>query len=153
MPKSLLWAAKIERHARLPGDQRCLGCHSHGGVAKPPAIALHPDVMMLNTVPTDSPGFLPLFNERGEVDPRGRISCMTCHLPHGRVPRDASNADKAPHSPPLEFQRAMRLDLRRYVPPVVCNTCHGLDAIRRVLYYHDPLRRRGPLSGKPAPFR
>ena len=27
----------------------------------------------------------------------------------------------------------------------VCTSCHGFDALRRVLYFHDPSRRSGPM--------
>ncbi|MCH7873146.1 MAG: hypothetical protein IID33_15730, partial [Planctomycetes bacterium] len=136
----LLWMPKVAADARLPADGRCLGCHRANGPAKPPAIVSHPDVPMLNTTPPDSDAFLPLFADTGQIDPHGTIACATCHLPHGRD----GGGDQA-DALPIAVQRAMRLELRPFRPPNVCSTCHGLDAKRRFLYFHDPKRRTGPL--------
>lgn len=142
--KSLMWGAGINPAGSTPQDQRCLACHQAGGAAKPPAIAYHPDVIFTNTDEPEARGFLPLFNQKGEIDPAGTIACMTCHEPHGRAAGGASGDSDAASLPPAR-QRAMRLELRTFEMPNLCSSCHGLDALRRFLYFHDPIRRAGPL--------
>ena len=141
----LLWGAGTNPAGRLPDERRCLGCHRTGGPARPPATAAPPAVPMSGAIEADrdSPGFLPLFDEQGAVDPRGRISCLTCHVPHGRAPGPADSPDVHAASLSPARRRAMRLELRRFVMPNVCTTCHGLDALRYFLYFHDPQRRGG----------
>jgi hypothetical protein len=101
---------------------------------------------------------LPLYNESGQVDQRGTITCATCHIMHGHFPsattqtatddqsaRPAMNTDQ-------EFERilglppaqrsAMRLMLRPFGETNVCINCHGSAALQRFLYFHDPARRR-----------
>jgi hypothetical protein len=142
-----------------PAERKCLGCHKAGGPAPAPAIATHPDVLMRNTIAVDAPGFWPLFNERGQVDPNGRIACPTCHVPHGR-PAPAGQIAASPTSaesmatPELPGGRAAAAWslLRPYTTPNVCNTCHGSDAMRRFLYFHNPSQRKGPLSKEPLPI-
>jgi len=140
---SLLWGPQTNPDGRLPADQRCRGCHRDGGPAIPPAIASHPNVPMFNFTDAQAPGFLPLFNESGVVDPNGRISCLTCHLPHGRAPNAGGQTEPPAGSLSVQQQRALRLELRRFVAPTLCNTCHGFDGLRRFLYFHDP-QRSGP---------
>jgi predicted CXXCH cytochrome family protein len=131
-------------------DPHCLACHGPGGKAPPPAIFSHPKAEMFNAAEADAAGFLPLFNERGEVDPKGRISCRTCHLTHGRptpapVPRGGEAIG------PREL-RARQWHLRTFGAGSVCATCHGFDALRRFMYFHDAARRGGPLEGsRPGP--
>ncbi|MFQ5804971.1 MAG: cytochrome c3 family protein [Phycisphaerae bacterium] len=137
----LMWTAKTAPDARSPADRRCLGCHSKSGPARPPAIATHPDVPISAGIAAAVPAGLPLFNADGEEDPRGRIACLTCHLPHGR-----SLGHKAPDADSLtpELRRAMRLEVRPFVVPSLCNVCHGESGRWRFLYFHDPQRRKGP---------
>lgn len=143
--KSLMWGAGINPAGRTPQDQRCLSCHRTDGAAEPPVIAVHPDVIFTNTGDPQARGFLPLFNQKGEIDPAGMIACITCHEPHGRAPGGAGG-DSHSKSLSLARQRAMRLELRPFEMPNLCTSCHGQDALRRFLYFHDPLRRAGPLS-------
>jgi len=46
--------------------------------------------------------------------------------------------------------RARRWHMRPFVTPNVCTTCHGADALRRFMYFHDPVRRAGAVDGGPA---
>ena len=125
-------------------DRHCLGCHTPGGHAPPPLIATHPAAEFYNPTDPDAAGFLPLFNEAGEIDPRGRISCRTCHLSHGRAtPAPVPEGVQAITAREL---RARRWHLRTLSVGNVCATCHGTDALRRFMYFHDPARRGGPLE-------
>jgi predicted CXXCH cytochrome family protein len=124
----------------------CVACHREGGPAKPPIIATHPSVEMRNPIDEGAKGFLPLFDARGRVAASGTISCRTCHNPHGHWPFAASpqQLDGGGGQSP-EQTRGMRLMVRPFVAPNVCTTCHGVDALRRFLYFHNPQRRAGPL--------
>lgn len=125
-------------------DRHCTVCHREGGPVAPPAIATHPRVDMFNATRPGEPGYLPLFNARGEVDPQGMHSCHTCHLTHGRqapapVPENAQSITQ-------RELRARQWHLRSFGAGAVCSTCHGTDALRRFMYFHDPARRGGPIT-------
>lgn len=123
-------------------DEACASCHRQGGAAQPPAIASHPDVPMFAMAPGGmASGGLPLFGAGGDVDPQGKIACKTCHTPHGR----RTDADALAGMSPEE-RRAMRTLVRPFSPPNVCTTCHGTDALRRFLYFHDAERRSGDVA-------
>jgi len=122
-------------------DAYCTACHREDGSAPLPATADHPDLPLFNMVPPNMPGFLPLYNKQGAIDPRGRITCRTCHAPHGRDIEASVTAGDSPTA-----RKAMRLLLRPFVPPNVCTNCHGVDGLRRFLYFHDPERRGEALA-------
>ncbi|MBW7904535.1 MAG: hypothetical protein LC135_07955 [Phycisphaerae bacterium] len=134
-PATRLIGAAADWPDDYAGDAACLGCHSRQGRASVPAIATHPAVPMLAL--GDDDHVLPLFDRSGGADAQGRIACRTCHLPHGREP--PAGVDPHAAGPNL------RLQLRAFSPPNTCTTCHGADALRRYLYFHDP-ERRGPLA-------
>lgn len=125
-------------------DRRCFGCHMPGGKAPPPAIATHPKAEFFNPTAEDAPGFLPLFNDEGQVDPRGHISCRTCHLSHGRA--TPAPVPETVQTISTRELRARQWHLRTFGAGSVCATCHGADALRRFMYFHDPARRGGPLE-------
>ena len=58
----------------------CLGCHNPNGPAPVREVATHPEVIALNIVGPDAPGYLPLFNADGREDPSGQVVCRTCHV-------------------------------------------------------------------------
>ena len=122
----------------------CVACHRAGGPVAPPAIATHPAAEMYNPTATDAPSFLPLFNEQGEIDPNGTIACRTCHLTHGRTHPIPAPAALGPLTP--RELRAREWHLRSFGPESVCVYCHGADALRRFMYFHDAARRGGPLQ-------
>lgn len=148
----LLWPNELlpqTESAPAVADQYCVACHRTDGPVAPPAIATHPQVDMFNPGEPTAPGFLPLFNEHGDVDAKGSPRCRTCHLTHGR-------SDPAPLPGSLgtlnaRELRARRWDIRAFAGNNVCTTCHGFDALRRFMYFHDPVRRRGPLDSTSAP--
>jgi len=130
-------------------DEHCVACHRVGGPVAPPAIATHPKIDPFNPTPPGDPGFLPLFNERGEVDPAGRHGCRTCHLTHGRM-TPAPVPESLGLLSPREL-RARQWHLRTFTVGNICATCHGFDALRRFMYFHDPARRGGPLESNNRP--
>lgn len=138
-PAHLLGAAD---GAEGVADVLCLGCHRDGGPARQPVTASHPALPMFNMVTAAGDAVLPLFGSDGEVDPHGRITCRTCHLPHGRELGTVA---------PVTLERtpataALQPGLRRFAAPNLCTNCHGADALRRFLYFHDPQRRAGGLT-------
>lgn len=121
-------------------DTHCAGCHGESGVAPRPAIATHPDVVFLNVFGAQSVG-LPLYGPAGQPAPDGHMTCRTCHAPHGRELQAGDAVERLlPQLPVTRLQL-----LRAFSMPNICTTCHGADALRRYLYFHDPARRGGPL--------
>lgn len=111
----------------------CQICHRPGGPAPVRQINTHPMGFMFNTIKPDEPGYMPLFNAQGKVDPNGQITCRTCHLSHGRL-----DLLKAAASQPMPAQaaEATKLQVRAFVTPNLCTQCHGADARRRFLFFH-----------------
>ncbi|MCG3128593.1 MAG: hypothetical protein CHACPFDD_03482 [Phycisphaerae bacterium] len=111
-------------------DRYCIGCHRPNGPAPSVPIASHPalDMRTIDALPVT----LPLYDEFGHQSDVGRITCRTCHLPHGGA--------CAPAADPV-VRSAQRAMLRPFTPPNTCTTCHGADGLRRFLYFHDPQRR------------
>lgn len=85
----LLWSRELTGAASSDptdtSDRYCTGCHSASGGAPTPAIATHPDVPFFGPA-TRAAGALPLYAADGELNAFGRITCRTCHTPHGRAP-------------------------------------------------------------------
>lgn len=122
-------------------DRYCSACHREGGPSHPPKIASHPDLPLTSVLTAGADAALPLFNDAGDPDPRGRITCRTCHVPHGQRSDPEQLIRLA--DLPSDQRKSFRLLLRPFVPPNACTTCHGADGLWRFLYYHDPSRRRG----------
>ena len=119
----------------------CLACHHQGGTAPVRAAATHPDVLMMNASTPDELGYLPLFNMAGHEDLQGQVVCRTCHISHGRLDLLRRRADDPDMTP--EEQHALRMQVRPFLPPNVCTTCHGEEARARYLFFHDPHRFHG----------
>lgn len=146
---TLLWPKSLAAAGSPPpgmntSDVYCGNCHNQAGPGALPLIASHPVVAMFNSEEKGSAGYLPLYDADGRESPTGTLTCRTCHTPHGHLP-DSDVLAKLKNLPSAE-SRAMRLMLRPFAPPNVCTTCHGADALRRFLYFHDPQRRSGPLT-------
>lgn len=142
----LLWPKELAQRAPVgnPADQHCTACHHADGPAKPPVIATHPAIVMKAIASLPVGESLPLFDDNGRRNAEGKISCTTCHLPHGQSISD-EQAIRLANGSDLE-RRAARLLLRPFSPPNLCTTCHGADGLRRFLYFHDPKKRVGPLT-------
>jgi len=131
----------------------CLACHHANGPAPVRDVATHPERPMLEVqIPPDSPGYLPLFNSRGDEDPQGQIVCRTCHLSHGRLDLLKRAAAKEELTP--DERSSIRTQLRPFVQPNICTECHGVEARLRFLFFHDPQRRgfqrHDPTEQRPA---
>ena len=117
----------------------CLGCHNPNGPAPVREVATHPDVIAMNIVEPNAPGYLPLFNADGREDPSGQVVCRTCHVSHGRLDLLRRLAEN-PALTPAE-QHAIRTQVRAFVAPNVCTACHGAEARNKFLHFHDPAWR------------
>lgn len=144
----LMWSRALlprrlpEPDSEQVADRYCTGCHAEDGRAHIPRVTTHPNLAMFDPFAGSLNGDLALFDPNGQRNPFGRIACRTCHMPHGR-PSPAAGEDAAFGDYLL---RAARLQLRPFLTPNTCTTCHSDDALRRFLYFHDPQRRSGPLS-------
>ncbi len=122
-------------------DSACVSCHRSGGRARPPAIASHPPVPMLAPGIDGFTASLPLFDDAGAESVAGRMTCKTCHVPHGQPVDPATSSFATTLSAGERGQ--MRLMLRPFAPPNACTTCHGAEGLWRFLYFHDPVLRTG----------
>jgi predicted CXXCH cytochrome family protein len=131
--KTKLWAAKQDTAAPTATEQRCLGCHD-SQIARRPELPKHPQVIF---------GLVNFASHANSLE-NGRITCDTCHLPHGRedLPAPPPNQTKAMRS-------AGKPMLRANVDRDTCATCHGDDASRMFLYFHEPERRRNVAPARP----
>lgn len=147
----LLWPRDLTAPVmpKNPANRYCAACHRADGPAKPPVIAGHPRIVMRAIASLPVGESLPLYDENGRASSDGRIACATCHLPHGQT-MSGNEADRLAAGS-RQQRRAARLLLRPFNAPNLCTTCHGADGLRRFLYFHDPLRRGGPLSSPRGP--
>ncbi|MCG3180797.1 MAG: hypothetical protein BIFFINMI_03160 [Phycisphaerae bacterium] len=123
--RSKLWAlgepTKADGTPDGSPDARCLQCHGPGGSARQPAMVKHPKV------------YLPVGGAQGG------ITCATCHIPHGRTDLPvAALGDDAEARTRRESTRPM---VRPDAVQDSCAICHGPDALRRFLYFHQPEKR------------
>jgi predicted CXXCH cytochrome family protein len=126
---------------KLPADLRqCLGCHSASGGAKQVNVVTHPAIPMQNIVEPSDPGYMPLADEKGTLGSGGRVTCRTCHLPHGRSFDNNKKAGEK-ETTPVRL-RAKKPMIRRYADNSLCVNCHGAEGLHLYLYYHYPEKRR-----------
>lgn len=120
-------------------DALCNSCHSPGNPAenKIPAIATHPAERLINNIMRSDRSaidFAPIFDKRtGDETHVGNISCPSCHNAHQWSPLlKAKGVNKN-----LEGN-ATNSFLRNVSYNNICIDCHGLDALFRYKYFHDP---------------
>lgn len=132
--KSLLWSAGIDQSGTNPAEQRCLGCHGANGSATRLASWKHPATVFGKAPPPTSQ---PSPSRLASLPPVNEMTCITCHLPHGQT------LDQMPLTPasPTEVRAGWKLMLRPNTDQKLCAPCHGLDAPRMFLYFHNPRLR------------
>ncbi|MBN1343787.1 MAG: cytochrome c3 family protein [Phycisphaerae bacterium] len=137
--KEMLWACPLGQEGGSISARRCLGCHKAGGVAKAPHVVKHPEA------PMRAVNWASFYAGRAELEglPPGEITCITCHLPHGKRGGGARAATSAPG-----LLAATKPMLRPRIAEVLCSSCHGFDAARLHLYYHFPEKRGGVGGGR-----
>ncbi|MGE5611434.1 MAG: cytochrome c3 family protein [Bacillota bacterium] len=134
--QKLLWAAKVEPEGATLSEKLCLGCHSPNGTAKAPTVVQHPQTAIKKlTLATSQPSDL-----QKKVAMIEQITCSTCHVPHGRQ-IDLPNTQPSAQSPVKTRLSAVKPMLRPDVDRNLCANCHGLDATRNYLYFHNPRKR------------
>ncbi len=166
MTRLLLAAAAVVAAGIVPAQSQdgrvlamsCLNCHGPGGKGKQAVLVNHPKVTLprradlaapppgaaqppaavqvrdLSAAP-QPPTTQPQSDEQG-------ITCRTCHLPHGRADAEALLASAAVLGRAGAASPAAKPMLRPGAVQASCATCHGPDALRRYLYYHQPEKRR-----------
>lgn len=132
---------------RMAAEAACLDCHASGtGLGnKKVADMPHPIDDLQNTEFVGEAGFMPLLTTDGRLGASGRITCQTCHLPHGKkLDRVHVGSEEGETTESAAMLRAARNMVADYLAPNLCSSCHGADGLRRYLYFHDPERRGGP---------
>ena len=120
----------------------CNSCHSKGGIAenKIPLIATHPEERLVNNIlrsDRDALDFSPIFDKKtGKEVHVGNISCPSCHNAHQWSPlfKEKGINKNLEGNTTNSFLRNLSYNN-------ICIDCHGLDALFRYKYFHDPEER------------
>jgi predicted CXXCH cytochrome family protein len=139
--KVKLWAQGLGDGDNMM-DMMCNSCHSKNGSAKSkvPGTYSHPDGTLVTNVGRDiknKPDYFPLFESwSGTLTSVGNISCPSCHDVHQWDPKFVreGNGTNIEGTATNSFLRLQTFSL-------LCIDCHGLDALFRFKYYHDPEER------------
>jgi predicted CXXCH cytochrome family protein len=135
-----LWARPIIPY--YTGDTMinnlCVSCHSRGEVGenKLPLIATHPEQRLINNIMRNDRtaiDFAPIFDKDGKEVSVGNISCPTCHNAHQWNPLFTQGG-----SGKNREGNATNSFLRNVSYNNICIDCHGLDALFRFKYFHNP---------------
>ena len=129
-------------------DSLCTSCHSKGQIAenKIPLIVTHPrDRLINNILRSDraSIDYTPLYDKEGKEINVGDISCPSCHNAHQWSPlvRQKGSGKNLEGHVTNSFLRNVSYNN-------ICIDCHGLDALFRYKYFHDP-QERAPIEKRP----
>jgi len=136
-----LWARP---YGPVSGDESimvalCTSCHSKGNVAakKIPLIATHPANKLINNimrVNKDNKNYTLIFDENGQEVNVGNISCPSCHDAHQWSSKEKGIKRETEGNLFGKFLRTKSYNM-------VCMDCHGLDALIKYEYFHDPVKR------------
>ena len=139
--KLKLWARS---YGPVAGDESlmvglCTSCHSKGNVAanKIPLIATHPANKLINNimrVNKDNKNYTLIFDKDGKEVNVGNISCPSCHNTHQWSPQEKGTKREMESNLYGKFLRTESYNM-------VCMDCHGLDALIKYEYFHDPEKR------------
>ncbi len=131
-----LWAREFSKGDSIM-DMMCNSCHCEDGAAKIkiPQISSHPKagVVNLGRHLKNSPNYFPLFHaETGELVNVGNISCPSCHNSHQWSPRSFKKGTG------VNVEGNVTTSFLRSKDAIMlCNDCHGLDALFRFKFFHD----------------
>jgi len=120
-------------------DALCTSCHSKGKNAakKIPPIATHPAKKLINNImraSKDNKNYTLIFDEKGKEVNVGNLSCPSCHNAHQWSPENRLAKDDPKRKLTGKFLRTESYNM-------VCMDCHGLDALLKYEYFHDPNKR------------
>jgi len=120
-------------------DALCTSCHSKRNIAakKVPRIATHPANKLINNimrVNKDNKNYTLLFDKNGKEVNVGNLSCPSCHNAHQWNPENRMAKDDSEGNFTGKFLRTESYNM-------VCMDCHGLDALIKYEYFHDPGKR------------
>ena len=141
--KLKLWARPLGSYSSAEGiiNELCTSCHSKGTIAgnKVPLIATHPKERLINNILRSDRGsidYAPIFDNNGKEVHVGDISCPTCHNAHQWSPlvRQKGTGKNLEGKATDSFLRNVSYDN-------ICIDCHGLDALFRYKYFHNPKER------------
>jgi predicted CXXCH cytochrome family protein len=139
--KIKLWAQGLSEGSSIM-DMMCNACHSKDGSAenKIPEIYSHPEGQLIINHGHDKktePNYFPIYDQwSGSFTSVGNISCPSCHNVHQWDPRFINKGTG------INVEgTASNSFLRGQTYSLLCIDCHGLDALFRFKYYHDPEER------------
>ena len=117
----------------------CTSCHSKGNVAanKIPLIATHPANKLINNimrVNKDNKNYTLIFDNNGKEVNVGNLSCPSCHNAHQWSSKEKGIKRATESNLIGKFLRTESYNM-------VCMDCHGLDALIKYEYFHDPEKR------------
>jgi predicted CXXCH cytochrome family protein len=120
-------------------DALCTSCHAKKNIAanKIPLIATHPAKKLINNimrVSKDNKNYTLIFDEKGKEVNVGNLSCPSCHNAHQWSPENPTAKDDPERKLTGKFLRTESYNM-------VCMDCHGLDALLKYEYFHDPDKR------------
>lgn len=136
--RKFLWSTSTFAKGATESERLCLGCHSTKGGARALAVFSHPKTNLkdLKIAATSRPSLL--VEKFGRID---QLTCNTCHLTHGLDVPNSGGSLAGAHSP--ESLEGLKTMLRPNVDREICASCHGADAPRLYLYFHDASKRKG----------
>jgi predicted CXXCH cytochrome family protein len=143
--KTRLWAQRYGpvQEGETIMSALCYSCHSKGGVAenKTIEVAGHPSQKLISNALRNNKhaiDYFPIFDKKGKYVTVGNISCPSCHNAHQWSPlaREKGPGKNIEGNATNSF-------LRNSSYENICIDCHGLDALFRFKYYHEPNERKG----------
>lgn len=82
----------------------------------------------------DNKNYTLIFDENGKEVNVGNISCPSCHNTHQWNPESRVAKDDPEGNLTSKFLRTLNYNM-------VCMDCHGLDALIKYEYFHNPDKR------------
>jgi hypothetical protein len=140
-----LWATSLDT---IPANEDimnvlCNNCHSKGNSAekKVVPIASHPGEKLITNIMRNNKAaidYFPIYDKNGNEITIGNISCPSCHNVHQWSPmiKRKGVGKNLEGNTTNSFLRNLSYDN-------ICIDCHGLDALFRYKYYHEPGERKG----------
>ena len=133
-----LWSMPLSGQGQDDSEKRCMSCHGDKGSAKSIRMFVHPEPFLMQ-------GATQMWSRSIEAEfadsADNRVTCLTCHLPHGNCFSGKYNLDDSDTIPPAHIQ-ALKPMLRPDVAQELCAQCHGFDSLSLYLFYHEPSKRR-----------